>query len=359
MIQTRKDSPIGVDLGPNSVKLVQFRSRGPNRSLLAAAWLNLPFPNNGQTDTERRTFVQSLRKLLSARKFGSRDAVITLPPDDVDVRPLTLPIDERDTADKVRIEAKSYLGYDPADAVLSHVVLGEAKSAGERHLEVLAASVPRSKVIHAIELLSQAGLFVQAVDIAPLALCRVLEASPHESGHPIAAVDIGARSTCAVILDNNLLRMARPIDMGSDALTDAIHKGLEISRDEAEILKRKHGAAPPADTPGQDAPQPSEFTDIARILHDILREPLYRLAGELQKLFRYFAAQNQGRSVERVLLVGGGSSLPNLDRVLASRLATRVELPAPLSQITGRNAELKDGSEGAFAVAAGLALREA
>lgn len=354
MLLNAKYSAIGIDLG-DTLKLVQFRMKGnpPKPSLHAATLLDLTIPNNGQAQAERSAFVKELKKALSADKFGPRRAVIALPSADVDLRPLTLPIDEHDVAKKVRWEAESYLECAPEDTIIDHVVLGEAKTAGERRLEVLAASARKQKVLNTLELFGRAGLIADAIGIVPLALCRALQAAQTAEDAAIAAVDIGARATTAVIMDNNKLRMTRPIDGGGDALTQDIQAALEISREEAEILKCQHGAGIAS---GADA-DPNEPGKIAHIIHDILRGKLDHLAAELEKLFRYFSAQNQGRNVERVFLAGGGAALKHLDRLLAARLHTEVLVAAPLSQITGAQVQLKRGNEGSFAVAAGLALR--
>ena len=358
----QKHSPIGIDITRNSLKLVQFRNKGGRTALLANARLDIGFPNNGNGADEQAAFVKQLKKLLAARRFGSRRAVISLPPQELDIRPLTLPVDEHDVAKKVRWEAESYVGYDIENAVIDHVVLGEAKSAGERRLEVLAASAEKSKVVRSLDLLGQAGLVVEAIDILPLALCRVLHTLHPEPERAVAAIDVGAHGTRAVIIYNDELRMTRPIDIGGDALTEAIRAALEISSEEAEVLKHQHGTGTITDTP-TDPDQPmdtarfEESIKIPHIINDILRDKLDFLGSELQKLFRYFSAQNQGRTIEQVVLVGGGGSLKHLDELLAQSLNTQVEVGEPLTRITTQAAELKEGNEGSFAAAAGLALR--
>ena len=362
MFLNAKYSPIGIDLG-GSLKLVQFRMKGnpPRPEFHAATSLALQIPNNGHSEGERAAFVKELKKALANGKFGTRRAVVALPSSDVLMRPLTLPVNEHDIAKKVRWEAESYLEGSVDDSVIDHVVLGEAKTAGERRLEVLAISADKHKTLNALELLGHAGLTTEIIDIVPLALCRALQAAQAAQDSAAAAVDIGARSTTAVIMVNNELRMARPIGVGGDDLTDAIQTALEISREEAEIMKCQHGAAPPRpqnDDPDAAAPAPlDEANRIGQIVHDILRDKLDNLANELQKLFRYFSAQNQGRSVERALLFGGGGALKHLDALLAARLNAQVDVGEPLAQITGGKVELKRGNEGSFAVAAGLALR--
>ena len=360
-ILRQRHSAIGIDIGQGSLKLVQFRNKAGRLDLIAAAKLAADFPNNGQTSAERNAFAKDLKNLLAARKFGVRRAVITLPTADVDVRPLTLPAGGHDVGKMVAWEADSYLGYPADNAIVDHIVLGEAKSAGERRLEVLAVAVEKTKVTRSLDLLSRAGIITEAVDIVPMALCRSLHRLEQAPDTAAAAVDIGALSTHTVILDNHDLRMSRSIDFGGDALTEAICVALETTPEEANVLKRQHGAGIADDDPGPGASEagPSEESlKIAHIIHDILRHKLDYLAAELSKLFRYFSAQNQGRRVGKVLLFGGGGSLKHLDEILAARLNTAVEVGALLSRITGRPVELKDGNEGAFAVAAGLALRD-
>lgn len=356
----QRHSAVGIDIGKGAVKLVQLRRKGDSFELVAAATLKRDFPNDGEGSEARAGFIREMKKVLAVRKFAAGKAVVSLAASDVDIRLLTLAVDDKDVATKVRWEAESYLGYDAANAIIDQVVLGEAKSAGERRLEVLAAAVEKGRMLSSLEVLSGAGLVPEAVEIAPLALCRLLYRLENETDEAVAAVDIGAASTHAVIMNNRELRMTRTIDIGGDAFTEAIRAALEISPDEAEVLKCQHGigAADEGGGGGEEAAEGDESRKIGRIIRDILRDKVNVLELELQKLFRYFSAQSQGRTVERVLLVGGGAALGQVDARLAARLNTRVEVGNPLSRLTGGRVELREGNEGSYAVAAGLALRE-
>lgn len=359
MLLRRKHTPIGIDIGETGLKLVQFRKTQHGLDLQAAGSLEAHCLAAEDTD-EGAALVRDLRKVLAKRRFGCRRAVITLPPSEVSIRPLTLPADAHDVAKKVRWEAESYLGYDIEDAVIDHIVLGETKGARDARLEVLAAAVQKDRVLRWLNLLGRAGLETEAVDVAPLALCRLLLRLGAVTDGAAAAVDIGASSTHTVIADGDQLRMSRTIAIGGDTFTKVIAAALEVSVEEAEALKRQHGsgAAIPDAQPEVDGVPSEECAKIARIVHDIMREKIEFLVAELSKLFRYFSAQNQGRRVERVLLVGGGGALKGLDTLLAKRLEARVEAGAPISQLTGQSVKLRQENERSFAVAAGLALRE-
>jgi type IV pilus assembly protein PilM len=351
-----RHSAIGIDIGRDKLKLVQFKAHGDGAELLAAATLPATFPQDDNGDAS--ALAGALKKALAKGKFGSRRAVISLPNSEINVTPLTLPADKPDIAQLVRWEAESFLGYDVENAIIDHVVLGEAKAAGERRLEVLAAAVQKDKVLRVLDLLARAGVMTEAIDIAPLALCRFLHTIHNGSDGVTAAVDLGARQTHAVIMRNRELRMSRTIEIGSDSLTQAIAEALETSPEEAEILKQQHGTGQADHGPeGADGEPGADPSKIAHIIHDILRDKLNVLAGELSKLLRYFSAQNQGQRIEKVYLVGGGGGLKHLDEFLSRRLETEVEAGTPITRLTGRTPELRNDREEAYAVAAGLALR--
>jgi type IV pilus assembly protein PilM len=352
---SRRYSAIGIDIGADALKMVQFCSRSGGRNLVAARRVEAPLPA-GDEPGDAAAATKTLRRALASAGFKPGRAVVTLPAADVAVRPLTLPAGKKDVAEMVRAEAAGFLDCSPDEALLDHVVLGEAKAAGERHLEVLAAAVRKDQALRMLDVLARAGVVAEAVDIAPLALCRLLLAVVGNTDGAAAAVDIGAHATHAIVMDKRELRMSRLIELGGDTFTQAIAAGLEIAPAEAEALKRQHGAGLDGrSAPGTDG---AEAVKIASIIHDILRDPIGSLASELSRLLRYFAAQNQGRRVERVVLFGGGASLKHLDTILAEQLGIEVSVGAPIRQITGDAAEADGGNEGAFAVAAGLALRD-
>jgi type IV pilus assembly protein PilM len=347
---SRRYSPIGIDISASNLKLVQFRNQAGRPGLIAARRVEAAVPA-GEEPGDAAATTKALRKALARGGFKSSRAVVTLPAADVVMRPLTLPAGKGDVAQLVRNEAAQFLECELDDALLDHVVLGEAKAAGERHLEVLAAGVAKERALRTLDLVSRAGLVPEAVDVAPLALCRLLLAVTEGDG-ATAAVDMGTHSTHAIVMDKRELRMSRLIDVGGETFTRAIAAGLEIAPSEAEALKRQHGAG----LDGRDAPAAGgEAVKIATIIRDILRDRIESLASELSRLLRYFAAQHQGRRVERLVLFGGGSALKHLDTILAGHLGVEVTAGAPIRQITGDDG---DADEGAFAVATGLALRD-
>jgi len=303
--------------------------------------------------------------------------VATLPSDIVDVRTLTLPGSGEDIEKMLRWEAESYLTYDISEAVVDHVVLGETTAGKERHAEVLVASARKKTVENFMRMTKRAGLAVDAVEVAPTALCRLMGCSADYDGStPLAAVDIGRTTTTAIVVKGNELRLSRQILQGGSRLTKLIAQGLEMSLENAEALKHEHGLGINAQVPLQSAiandprclpacggleSSPGGTVvisqeKIATVIRDLTSPAVEQLAQEAQKFLRYFAMQPRGDSVKRVILTGGGALLKGLDGFLAQQLGLEVDVLQGLSHLFG--SEPTDGDSPAFAVAAGLALRQ-
>ena len=358
---TRKGrSPIGIDLQHNGAKLVQlaYGKGGP----ALAAHASVPFDDSLLQIEDRRpqTVIDALKRAIGKGGFKGSAAIVALPPRKVDVRTLTLPGADSDLEKVLRWEGESYLHYAVDKACIDHVKLGEVSVGNEKRTEVLVAAAFRPYVIALLELLDAAGIRAEVVDIAPMALCRMGSAVNHEGG-TISITDIGRSASMTVIIDKGSIRLTRITARGGDEFTAKIKNSLEISHDEAELLKIEYGIG----TPSQGAAFGADRelvtkTEIAGTIHEILRPDIDEFAAELQKLFRYFSTQTKGAQVTHSYLCGGGSLLKGLADNLTGRTGTKIETLPPLDTLfpngKGKGSASSCGPE--YAVAAGLALRE-
>ena len=367
MAKRKGPSPIGVDLQQNSAKMIQF-CHGPNGPALGAC-ASVSFDDSLIQIEDRQTqpIVAALRQALGRGDFRGCDAVITLPAKKVDVRTLTLPGAEAELEKMMKWEAESYLHYDVKDACIDYVKLGDVSAGNEKRSEVLVAAAGRPYLYALLDLLDRAGLKTQAVDIMPMALCRLARyLGEHVAESSVSIIDIGRTASLTVILDKGSLRLTRNIACGGEEFTTRIKSNLDILPEEAELLKIEYGAGAPkqGSSFGADHELVTK-TEVAGAIHEILRHQLEEMAAELQKLFRYFSTQSKGAQVARGYLCGGGSKLKGLPDFLTQHTGTRMEmLPALATLFPGKCAKDAPASGGPdacgpeFAVAAGLALRD-
>lgn len=102
-------------------------------------------------------------------------------------------------------------------------------------------------------------------------------------------------------------------------------------------------------------------TELREQVFEAIAPVLGELATELRRSLDYYRSRAQGRSVDRVLLTGGGALLPHFAQFLQNELQVPVSLADPLFQVTV-SAKRYDPAylqtiAPTFAVAMGLAVR--
>nr|MBC8443177.1 pilus assembly protein PilM [PVC group bacterium] len=148
------------------------------------------------------------------------------------------------------------------------------------------------------------------------------------------------------------------VECGGKHITDAIAQKLDLSSERAEDIKVRHGLeiGPVSDIGDGDE------SDISRVIFDVARESLERIAREIEKSLGYCAANRRGLRVQKLLLAGGGSMMKNVDKFFADRLGIATEVGNPFKGIElGANpiAHRLARQAPLYTVAVGLAKLEA
>ena len=124
-----------------------------------------------------------------------------------------------------------------------------------------------------------------------------------------AIIDMGAGSTKMAIVDYGIVKLSHTISKGSQDVTIAISKSLGIDFAKAEEVKREIGLKRPTK---QIAGRTMSFDDIGFATNPIAE---YVFAEASRAVVNY--QKKYKRSVDRVILIGGGALLKELDRVIA------------------------------------------
>jgi type IV pilus assembly protein PilM len=222
----------------------------------------------------------------------------------------------------------------------------------------LVAVARREAVLAYLELLRGAGLKVEALEIAPIALHRLFawlgRAAP--SGNQLV-LHCGRRRSHLIALAGRRLDLYREVEFGADGLIEALSKSLDLGAESAHGMLRRYGAWPD-DQGSQSWEDPAEAFEIAETLSEILKPCTLVLAEEVKRAGVYMASQWQGASLERVSLLGGFAEWPRIDRLLESAFAMPTRVLDPLTELSGGAREgAATGAGDEMSIAAGLALR--
>ena len=350
--------PIGLDIGFDSIKMLQLEALGQTLSVVAAA--RQQFPEEVRTQPELRLplAVDMIRKMLRQGGFVGRDIVTSLPREIVHVKNLRLPtIPPHELAAAVAFEARNIFAFDTDKAHVDYCVAGEVRQGAEVRQELIVLAAQDGDVNDFLEQLHRSGAIVMSLDVEPFALYRTVERfirRREDEGDVHVLVDIGARRSQVVIGRGREISFLKTIEIGSRHMLEAVSAKLGITIDEARALRRRLAEAGPVDPADAAKSDP-----VRQAVFDASRSIMEDLGREISLCLRYFSVTFRGQRPEKVRLVGGEASDPQLHAVLNTALPIPVETSRPLFSVDSSRMKPSDrrGMMCEWTLALGLGLR--
>jgi len=351
--------PIGLDIGHDSVKLLQLEVVGESLAVVAAARAALPAEARLEGKAEPCARVAAaagiVRDLLRSGGFRGRRIVAAVPRAIVHVKALRLPVmPAADLEGAVRLESRTQFPFDTADAHLRCLPLGEVRQGGEVLQEVAVLAVRNADADAYVEQLHGCGVIIDSLDVEPCALYRSVERfiRRREDEHDAhVLVDVGLRGCQVVVGKGRDISFFKTMGIGSSHMNEAVARKLGITEEEAGGLRRRLAETPDVATE-DGSPVRQAVADATRSAHE-------ELAREVSLCLRYHSVTFRGHRPSRVRLVGGGAGDPQLQAMLGSMLNIEVEVGRPLYSVDLARMKPADrrGPMSEWAVALGLALR--
>ncbi len=359
-------SPIGVDIGRHSVKLVQLDRPGPAGKVVAAASAALPAGLSLKDENYSQWVTAALKQALGQANFIGKRCVSCPPASAMHIKSIRLPkMPMSELRDAVEFEAKDRLPTrDPL--TVQFLQAGEVRQGDDLREEIILLAISTPTVEQHVKCLMDAGLRPVAVDATPCALARLLpvttpvveqaqdasqEAKAETPATPTAAqsrvlVDIGFDASKVLILRDGQVVFFKLVQVGGQSFDQEISQHLGIERVEANDL-RQHLEERNATPTG---------TNVQRAVHDALRTPIHELAREIELCLRYFGVTFRGTRPGMIEVTGGESASPLLLKLLSEHLAMPVTA-CNFNDDTGGDKAIFPDHAGRFALATGLARR--
>lgn len=379
-------NPIAVDIGTDTIKLLQIEPREGQNRLVAAACEVIPEEVRGKA-VEREAFLgEAIKKMLN-EGFRGKQVVTCLPAGHVAVQHLRMAkMTGEELTKALPFEAAGKLPFDPNRAVLRHTVAAEVYQNQEAKQEVILMGAPRDAVDRHLNVLSKAKLEVVGIHVEPTALLECFAHLFRRKGDEEANtlfIDMGAGSTHVVIAAGKNLGFAKHLPVGGDLLTRRVAEALKtdtvrarqvrihVGQQQSRVVRlpaglvavgsgaaahNGHAGNGQAGAPAADAVDAATVACVTAALADAVEA----LVADLKLCIHYFESIFPGRAVDRVIFVGGESR--NL--ALCQQIAERLQLPAllgdPLARlvkdgVTQTNVDLRQPQPG-WAIAVGLGL---
>jgi type IV pilus assembly protein PilM len=348
---------IGCELRDQRLELVQLARSESVLRIAAVGSASLP---RDAAPGRSRPLARAVRGALSEQGFRGRRIVTAMPDAEVRLMVINYQVDANRADDQIILRlVEERVG----DAIEQYVVdyrpirvSGEERGARSS----LVAVARREAVIGHLELLRRGGLDVEALEIAPVAIHRLVSwLGRGETASYELVLHCGRKHSHLIVIAGRRLILYRELDFGGDGVTEAVAKSLDMDADAAASVLRRYGAWP--DHEGCESwEDPAEALEIAETMGQILKPSVCGLVEEIDRAGAYTASQWRGAGIERIWLLGSFASWPRIDRLLAGLVSVPVQVLDPLAVLNRDGPESADPAAslaGVSAVAAGLSLR--
>ena len=348
LLPHKRYSPIGIDIGSRSVKLVQF-SADRSRLIDAARW-DLPseLPAEATVEQRRAGIIEAIQHARDGREFRGKDAVLCLNDRQLFLQNIRVPQGDTAAIDRaVQQEAAGRIPFPVAETEIRYIEAADVRQADQVMREVILIACHRPVLEQSLGLIEQAGFQPVAVDVEPAALLRSYTMQyRRDEDQKVRSllVHFGNGGTLVVIVQGDDILFVKYIELGGKHLDEAVARSLKMEIADATTLRRHNG----------DRRSDRQDPEIARSVHDATRPVIDRLMGELAMCVRYHSVTFRGQPLERLILGGGEANAP-LQDAFQKRLGLKCELSDPLRSFQPTNCR---GPLGQWDVAAGLAMRQ-
>lgn len=356
------ESVIGVDIGSSSIKVVQLRKRKGRAILETYGEIALgPYAGAsvGQvTNLTADKIAEAIKDLLRESNVTTLSAGVSIPFKSSLVTLMELPsLDDKQLKEMIPLEARKYIPVPISEVTLDWWVIPNEASGDLDFVEssdefgtqtqaipkkqVLVVSIHNEVLNTYSAIVQQSGINTGFFEIEMFSATRALLTGETA---PIMIFDMGASSTKIYILERGIVRYSHIINKGSQDVTLSIMRGLNVTFDRAEHIKRNLGTGVVSDE--------KNVFEIISLTLDYIFSEANSVVLSYQRRFN--------KPLGKVVLIGGGCAMKGVYELARANFQTAVELGSPFTKVE-TPAFMEDvlkvtGLE--FAVAIGIALRK-
>jgi type IV pilus assembly protein PilM len=332
----------GLDIGSSTIRVVQMRG-GRTKVLARYGFMEIdPKISKSDSNADQQKLGQAIRQLIGQAGITTPNVAVGLPSQRVFMTVVDVDrLSPQELEKTIRFQADSLIPTPLNESKIDWALLGDSPKEATK-VELLLASVSNEFVEKRLDILESLGLNVIAFEPESLALARSLLAPGTAAPHLI--LDMGDMATDLVVTLNDAPRLIRSIPTGTEAVIKAAMQNLGIDEKQARQFVFKFGLS-------KDKLEGQIYGAIISTI-DVL-------AGEIEKSIKFFNTRYPNSKIERIVMTGGASTLPEFPLFVANRFGISVEIGNSWRNVTfpaDKQNELLAISNH-FSVAAGLAER--
>jgi type IV pilus assembly protein PilM len=333
----------GLDIGTTAIRLVQLKGNTASKSLVRYAYVPVDAKiSQSDSTADQQKLASIIADLVAKAQVTSNNVAVGLPSNRVFTTVADIDrLSKSELAKSIHFQIDSLIPTSVEESKIDWAIMGDSPT-DKTKMELLLSSVNSSYVEKMLDMLEGIGLNVIAFEPDAMALCRALVAPGTQAAQVI--IDVGDKNTDLVIVMNEMPKLTRSINTGNSAIIRAASQNLNVDEKQAEQLTFKFGL-------GKDKLEGQVYDAIIGVVDSIVTE--------IEKSIKFFSTRYAGVAIERIIVTGGASALPDFPVYLANKFGLNIEIGNSWRNVTydpTRQTELLEVSNH-FGVAAGLAER--
>ncbi|MFQ5787946.1 MAG: type IV pilus biogenesis protein PilM [Thermodesulfobacteriota bacterium] len=335
---------VGLDIGSNAIKLVELKEikNGYQLKNIGESLLN-PDAIVDKIIVDHDAVINSLTELIEDLRLKTKNVVISISGNSVIIKKVSLAVmNDDELREAIPWELQQFIPQSIEDINYDFQVLPGEDDDGK--MEVMIAAAKKDLTNDYIEIVNEVGLNPVVVDIDLFALENMYEVNYSDVDGILALVNIGATITNINILKEGFSIFTRDLSMGGNQYNEWIQKEFDVGYDDAENMKLS-----------------LTNEDISPDLKRITNEFIESICSEIKRTMDFFSSTFMKHNVNRIMICGGSSKVPQLSLALEDITNCRVETINPFRNISYNERDfdseyIKDIAP-KMGVAIGLALR--
>lgn len=302
---------VGMELTTEGVRFLELRARKGTYQIGRLGGVSFPEP----VSDENFPSGESLKTLLSEmrQKHKLKFISATLPEEKAYIFSTEVPrLTPSEIRDGIELQLEEHVPIPPREAVFDYQIIN-ADAAHNRYL-VSVSVLPRLIVSRYLDFFTSAGFIPLSFQISAQAVANAVV--PFGADAPLIVVNMGTHQTGLYLVSRRAVHFTSTVNVGGEALTEAVKKYFSVSTEEAVKIKAERGIT----RRKEDA---ELFFSLANTL-SVLKDEVEKLVGYWETHLEHHSDVRQ--KVTKVVLCGPESGLQGLPEYLEANLKLTVEL---------------------------------
>lgn len=303
---------IGLDIGSYSIKAIEITNSFKSYEITNFYEKVIPL---SETQTREELLPICMEELFKENNLQADRIVTAMPGQFISSRIVPFNFsDPRKIANAVLYEVEDLVPFNLDEMIVEHQILGSQ----DDKTMVLAVMTRKNFLASFLDYLERIDIDPKLIDIDSLSFYNLSAHIDHDPNEVYGLVDIGHEKTSVCLVEGEILKMFRTINLGGRYITEFLARDLETTFAEAEKIKHEVNSVT-----WEENKANSNLSEQELVLGKKVGVAANGFAKELSRTIYAFKIWDK-KPISKIYLSGGTSRLKGIENYLEDQLGVPV-----------------------------------